>query len=151
IEIAKIAEDCGIAALSVHGRTREDRYEGDAEYDTVATIKQTVRIPVVVNGDIRSPEQAREILRRTQGDALMIGRAAQGRPWIFREIAHFLATGERLPQPSCAQVGEWLVGHLDELYRFYGEAKGVRVARKHIQWYCQDHPQSEAFWASINQ
>ena len=151
IEIARIAEDCGIAALSVHGRTREDRYEGEAEYETVATIKQTVKIPVIVNGDIRTPQQARDILSRTQGDAIMIGRAAQGRPWIFREVAHFLKTGETLAQPSRAQIGAWLLGHLDELYPFYGEGKGVRIARKHIQWYCQDHPGSEAFWASVNQ
>ena len=151
IEIARIAEDCGIAALSVHGRTREDRYEGEAEYDTVATIKQTVRIPVIVNGDIRTPEQALVILKRTRGDAIMIGRAAQGRPWIFREVAHYLATGERLPPPSRAQIGQWLLGHLNELYDFYGESKGVRIARKHIQWYCQDHAGSEAFWNEVNQ
>jgi tRNA-dihydrouridine synthase B len=151
IEIARIAEACGIAALSVHGRTREDRYEGEAEYDTVAAIKQTVRIPVIVNGDIRAPEQALAILRRTQGDALMIGRAAQGRPWIFREVAHFLATGEHLPPPSAAEIGMWLLGHLDELYAFYGEPKGVRIARKHIQWYCQDHAGSGAFWKQVTQ
>jgi tRNA-dihydrouridine synthase B len=151
IEIARIAQACGIAALSVHGRTREDRYEGEAEYDTVAAIKQTVQIPIVVNGDIRLPEQARAILARTQADALMIGRGAQGRPWIFRETAHFLATGQRLSPPSRPQVGEWLLGHLDDLYAFYGEAKGVRVARKHIQWYCQDHADSESFWRSVNQ
>src|SRR5688572_12410608 len=151
IEIARIAQDAGIAALSVHGRTREDRYEGDAEYDTVATIKQTVHIPVIVNGDIHTPQKAREVLRRTQGDALMIGRAAQGRPWIFRQIAHFLATGEHLPAPSRRQIGAWLLGHLDELHAFYGAGKGVRVARKHIQWYCQDHPDSDVFWQSVNQ
>lgn len=151
LDIARIAEDCGIAALSVHGRTREDRYEGDAEYETVAAIKQSVKIPIIVNGDICTPEKAREVLQRTQGDALMIGRGAQGRPWIFREVAHFLATGEHLPSPSHQQIGEWLLGHLDELYAFYGEPKGVRVARKHIQWYCQDHPDSEPFWRSVNQ
>ena len=150
IEIASIAESCGIAALSVHGRTREDRYEGEAEYDTVAAIKQTVRIPVIVNGDIRTPKQALGILKRTQGDALMIGRAAQGRPWIFREIAHFLATGEHLPPPSSGEIGSWLLGHLDELYAFYGAPKGVRIARKHIQWYCQDHPDSDRFWDQVN-
>jgi len=151
VEIARIAEDCGIAALSVHGRTREDRYEGEAEYETVAQIKQTVRLPVIANGDIRSPEQARDILKRTQADALMIGRAAQGRPWIFREIGHFLQTGEHLLSPSRTQIGAWLLGHLDELYAFYGEGKGVRIARKHIQWYCQDHPDSDAFWREVNQ
>jgi tRNA-dihydrouridine synthase B len=151
IEIAAIAEGCGVAALSVHGRTREDRYEGEAEYDTVAAIKSAARIPVIVNGDIRTPEQGRAILQRTRGDALMIGRAAQGQPWIFREVAHFLKTGERLPPPSLAQIGTWLLAHLDELHAFYGEGKGVRVARKHIQWYCQDHAGSGAFWRSVNQ
>jgi tRNA-dihydrouridine synthase B len=150
IEVARIAEGCGIAALSVHGRTREDRYEREAEYDTVATIKQTVRIPVIVNGDIRSPEQALAVLKRTHGDAIMIGRAAQGRPWIFREIAHYLRTGHLLSPPSLAQIGAWLTGHLDELYGFYGADKGVRIARKHIQWYCQHHQGSEIFWQSIN-
>jgi len=151
VEVARIAEGCGIAALSVHGRTREDRYEGEAEYDTVAQIKRTVRIPVIVNGDIHSPEQARAVLKRTGGDALMIGRAAQGQPWIFREVAHYLRTGERLPPPSRTQIGTWLLGHLDELYAFYGEGKGVRIARKHIQWYCQDHEGSESFWREVNQ
>jgi tRNA-dihydrouridine synthase B len=151
IEVARIAQDCGIAALSVHGRTREDRYEGEAEYDTVAAIKEAVSIPVIVNGDIRTPEQALAVLQRTRGDALMIGRAAQGRPWIFREVAHFLKTGERLPSPSRVQIGAWLLGHLDALYAFYGEGKGLRVARKHIQWYCQDHEDSGAFWSAVNQ
>jgi tRNA-dihydrouridine synthase B len=151
VEVARIAEDCGIAALSVHGRTREDRFEGQAEYDTIAAIKQAVRIPVMANGDIRTPEQAVAVLRHTDADALMIGRGAQGRPWIFREIAHFLTTGRRLPPPDARQVRDWLLGHLDELYAFYGEARGVRVARKHIQWYCQDHPGSGAFWARVNQ
>lgn len=151
VEIARIAESCGISAVSVHGRTREDRYEGEAEYDTVATIKQTVQIPVIVNGDIRRPELAREILERTHGDALMIGRAAQGRPWIFREVAHFLRTGEHLPPPSRAQIGEWLLGHLDEMYAFYGAGKGVRIARKHIQWYCQDHEGADELWQQVSQ
>jgi len=135
----------------VHGRTREDRYEGEAEYETVAEIKRTVSIPVMVNGDIRTPEQALSVLQKTQADALMIGRAAQGRPWIFREIAHYLQTGQRLPLPSLRQIRDWLLEHLDELYAFYGEDKGVRIARKHIQWYCQDHHDSEAFWSEVNQ
>ena len=151
IEVARIAEGCGIAALSVHGRTREDRYEGEAEYDTVATIKQTVRIPVIVNGDIRSPEQALAVLKRTRGDAIMIGGAAQGRPWIFREIAHYLRTGQLLWPPSRAQIGAWLIGHLDKVYGFYGADKGVRIARKHIQWYCHDYAGSEIFWQSVNE
>jgi tRNA-dihydrouridine synthase B len=151
LEIARIAEDSGIAALSVHGRTREDRYEGEAEYDTVAAIKQKVRIPVVVNGDIRAPGQARQILERTGGDALMIGRAAQGRPWIFREIAHFLRTGKCLPPPSREQIGEWLLGHLHEMHAFYGADKGVRIARKHIQWYCQEHEGADVLWRQVSQ
>jgi tRNA-dihydrouridine synthase B len=151
IEVARIAEGCGIAALSVHGRTREDRFEGDAEYDTVAAIKQTVRIPVIVNGDIRSPEQALAVLERTHGDAIMIGRAAQGRPWIFREIAHYLRSGRVLPPPSRAQIGAWLLGHLGELHGFYGAEMGVRIARKHIQWYCKHHEGSEMFWQSVNE
>jgi tRNA-dihydrouridine synthase B len=148
--VARIAEDCGIAALAVHGRTREDHYAGAAEYDTIAEIKQAVRIPLWANGDIDTPEKARQVLRHTGADGLMIGRAAQGRPWIFREIAHFLATGERLPEPSPQQVGELLLQHLDALYELYGEEAGLRVARKHIQWYCRSHPDSDAFWQSVN-
>ena len=148
--IARIAEDCGIAALAVHGRTREDLYGGDAEYDTIAEIKQAVRIPLWANGDIDTPQKAREVLRHTGADGLMIGRAAQGRPWIFREIAHFLASGEHLPEPSQQQVGALLLEHLDALYALYGEQSGARIARKHIQWYCRSHDGSEAFWASVN-
>jgi len=148
--IARIAQDSGIAALAVHGRTREDQYEGAAEYDSIAAIKQALTIPVFANGDIDSPEKARAVLEHTRADALMIGRAAQGRPWVFREIAHYLRSGEKLAPPSTHEVRRWLLQHLDELYEFYGEGRGLRVARKHIQWYCQDHPGSEAFWASIN-
>jgi tRNA-dihydrouridine synthase B len=150
LAVARIAQDSGIAALAVHGRTREDLYGGDAEYDTIAAIKQAVRIPLWANGDIDSPEKAREVLRHTGADGLMIGRAAQGRPWIFREIAHFLASGERLPEPGAREVGELLLQHLDALYALYGEAAGLRVARKHIQWYCRSHVGSEAFWQSVN-
>jgi len=148
--VARIAEDCGIAALAVHGRTREDLYAGAAEYDTIAAIKQAVRIPLWANGDIDTPEKAREVLRQTGADGLMIGRAAQGRPWIFREIAHFLATGERLAEPSPLEVGQLLLEHLDALYALYGDGPGLRVARKHIQWYCSSHAGSEAFWQSVN-
>jgi len=148
--VARIAEDCGIAALAVHGRTREDLYAGAAEYDTIAAIKQAVRIPLWANGDIDTPEKAREVLRQTGADGLMIGRAAQGRPWIFREIAHFLAIGERLAEPSPLEVGQLLLEHLDALYALYGEGPGLRVARKHIQWYCRSHAGSEAFWQSVN-
>ncbi len=150
IAVARIAEDCGIAALAVHGRTREDLYAGAAEYDTIAAIKQSVRIPLWANGDIDTPEKAREVLRQTGVDGLMIGRAAQGRPWIFREIAHFLASGEHLAEPAPREVGQLLLEHLDALYALYGEAAGLRVARKHIQWYCRSHAGSEAFWQSVN-
>lgn len=150
VTIARLAEDSGIQALAVHGRTREDHYHGEAEYATIAAVKQAVRIPVIANGDVASPEKARSVLVATGADAVMIGRAAQGRPWIFREIAHFLESGERLRPPTHFEIRHWLLEHLDALYAFYGEGKGLRVARKHIQWYCQDHAGSEAFWASIH-
>jgi tRNA-dihydrouridine synthase B len=151
IAVARIAEDCGIAALTVHGRTREDHYEGRAEYDTIRAIRDAVRLPLIANGDVDSPEGAREVLRDTGADAVMIGRAAQGRPWIFREIAHFLATGEKLAEPTRFEVRRWLLEHLDALYAFYGDELGVRVARKHIRWYCQAQPGSESFWREVNQ
>lgn len=150
VTIARIAEDSGIAALTVHGRTREDHYEGDAEYDTVAAVKSAVRIPVIANGDVDSGPKALEILRRTGADGLMIGRAALGHPWIFRELAHYLRTGEELAKPSRDEVAATLRTHMQELYALYGEGRGVRVARKHIQWYCQSHAGAEAFWNSIN-
>jgi tRNA-dihydrouridine synthase B len=151
IAIARIAEDCGIAALAVHGRTREDLYTGKAEYDTIAAIKQTVRIPVLANGDISNPEQAQRILEHTRADALMIGRAALGNPWIFREIAHFLATGKRLPSPTDEELQDCVLGHLSALYGFYGPGRGVRVARKHIQWFLRRHPGFEHLWNTVNQ
>jgi tRNA-dihydrouridine synthase B len=150
LRIAQIAEDCGIQALAVHGRTRDQQYTGRAEHDTCADIKRAVAIPVIVNGDIDSPQRARETLAATGADAVMIGRAAQGRPWLFREIAHFLQTDELLPPPTRFEVRRWLLEHLDALYAFYGEGRGLRVARKHIQWYCQDHPGSDAFWQAVN-
>jgi tRNA-dihydrouridine synthase B len=150
VAIARLAEAAGIAALAVHGRTREDHYEGDAEYDTIAAIKAAVRIPVAANGDITTPQKAREVLARTGADALLIGRGAQGRPWIFREIAHFLATGTLLPEPSPSEVGRILLGHLDALYAFYGEVQGVRIARKHLGWYAKDRPENAAFRAVVN-
>ncbi len=149
-EIARIAEDCGIAALAVHGRTRDQQYGGSAEYDTIAAIKAALRIPVIANGDIDSPEQAAFVLRHTGADAVMIGRAAQGRPWIFREIAHFLATGERLPPPSLEEVRDILLGHLRALHAFYGEPAGVRIARKHLGWYAKDRPENAAFRGVVN-
>ncbi len=149
-QIARIAEDCGVAALAVHGRTRADRFLGQAEYDTIARIKAAVSIPVMANGDIDTPEQARQVLAATGADALMIGRAAQGRPWIFREISHFLASAEILPPPSHEEVGAILLGHLDDLYAFYGEHMGVRIARKHIGWYTQAHPAAQDFWKVVS-
>jgi tRNA-dihydrouridine synthase B len=150
VRIAKIAEDSGIAALAVHGRTRADLYEGDAEYDTIAAIKQAVTIPVLANGDVDSPRRARQVLEYTKCDGLLIGRAAQGRPWIFREIAHFLATGEELAPPSDGEVCATLVGHLENLYGFYGEQQGVRIARKHLGWYAKDRSENAAFRAVVN-
>jgi tRNA-dihydrouridine synthase B len=150
LAIARIAQDCGIAALAVHGRTRSQKYEGFAEYDTIAAVKAEVSIPVFANGDIDSAVKAREVLDSTRADAVMIGRAAQGRPWIFREIAHFLATGESLPEPGIEEVRDILLGHLDELYTFYGETAGVRIARKHLGWYARDRPENAAFRAVVN-
>jgi tRNA-dihydrouridine synthase B len=150
VRIAKIAEDAGIAALAVHGRTRADMYEGEAEYETIAAIKQAVRIPVFANGDVDSPRKAKEVLDATRCDAVMIGRAAQGRPWIFREIARYLATGEIVVPPEPAEVRDILLGHLDDLYAFYGEQQGVRIARKHLGWYAKDRPENAAFRAVVN-
>ncbi len=138
IEVAKIAEDAGIAALAVHGRTRADLYTGDAEYDTIAAIKQAVSIPVFANGDIDSPEKAKAVLAATGADALLIGRAAQGRPWIFREIEHYLRTGEKLPAPGLIEVERILLEHLTALHAFYGDVMGVRIARKHVGWYSRN-------------
>ena len=150
LAIARIAADAGIAALAVHGRTRSQKYEGRAEYDTIAAVKASVSIPVFANGDIDSPAKARAVLDHTGADALMIGRAAQGRPWIFREIAHYLATGLLLPEPGIAEVRDILLGHLDDLYAFYGEPMGVRIARKHLGWYAKDRPENEVFRGVVN-
>lgn len=135
VTIARMAEDAGIALLSVHGRTRADAYRGDAEYDTIARVKQAVSIPVLANGDIDCPERAEQVLRYTGADGIMIGRAAQGNPWIFREINHFLATGKRLSPPAFNEVKATLIGHLTALHEFYGDYMGVRIARKHLGWY----------------
>ena len=150
LAIARIAELSGIAALSVHGRTRSDFYEGAAEYDTIAAVKAAVRIPVIANGDIDSPPKARAVLAATGADAVMVGRAAQGRPWIFREIAHFLATGEALPPPTLGEVRDLLLGHLEHLHAFYGEPQGVRIARKHLGWYAKERPDAAAFRVAVN-
>jgi len=150
LNIARIAEDAGIAALAVHGRTRADKYEGEAEYETIAAVKAAVRIPVLANGDVNDPQHARHVLNVTGADAVMIGRGAQGRPWIFREIAHFLATGEQLPGPSPMEVSAILIDHLEQLYAFYGEELGVRIARKHLGWYAKDRTENAAFRHVVN-
>jgi tRNA-dihydrouridine synthase B len=136
--VARMAEDAGIAALAIHGRTRADKYEGQAEYATIRAIKQSVSIPVFANGDIDSGAKARAVLEETGADGVMIGRAAQGQPWIFREIRHFLSTGSSLPAPDATEVRDIMLEHLEQLYAFYGEHAGVRVARKHLGWY-RDH------------
>ena len=150
LAIARLAEQSGIAALAVHGRTRACAFRGAAEHDTTRAIKAAVSIPVIANGDITTPERAQAVLRHTRADAVMIGRAAQGRPWIFREIAHYLATGRHLPAPAPADIGRILNGHLLELYAFYGEYTGVRVARKHIAWYSKRQPDGNRFRQAIN-
>ena len=149
VRIAELAERSGIQALAVHGRTRACAFKGDAEYATIAEIKRAVTIPVIANGDIDTPARAREVLRVTGADGLMIGRAAQGRPWIFREIAHYLATGEILPAPAPTEVRDILLGHLENLYAFYGVELGVRVARKHIGWYASGQPGAAVFRQSV--
>jgi tRNA-dihydrouridine synthase B len=150
LTIAKMAEASGIAMLTLHGRTRADGYSGDAEYDTIAAVKAAVSIPVVANGDITTPEKAKFVLEKTKADAIMIGRAAQGRPWIFREIDHFLRTGEYLPAPLVAEVRMLMDEHLRAHYAFYGEFLGVRTARKHIGWYVRDLADGEAFRQEMN-
>ena len=153
VRLARAAESAGVAMVTVHGRTRAQGYKGLAEYDTVSAVKAALRVPVVANGDIDSPEKARDVLARTGADALMIGRAAQGRPWIFREIAHFLATGERLEAPAVTQVKGWLLEHLQDHYGLYGwddAGAGVRSARKHIGWAVRSLPGGEAFRARMN-
>ncbi|MBP7131808.1 MAG: tRNA dihydrouridine synthase DusB [Aquabacterium sp.] len=148
--IARAAEQAGIAMLTVHGRTREQGYKGQAEYDTIAAVKAAVRVPVVANGDITTPEKALAVLRHTGADAIMIGRAAQGRPWIFGDIAHFLATGQHRAAPLTQQVKQWLLAHLGEHYGLYGEFAGVRTARKHIGWAVRALPGGEAFRTRMN-
>ncbi|HLX21911.1 MAG TPA: tRNA dihydrouridine synthase DusB [Usitatibacter sp.] len=150
LRVAKIAEEHGIQSLAMHGRTRACMYTGDAEYDTIRAVKQSVSIPVVANGDISTPEKAKFVLEYTGADAVMIGRAAQGRPWIFREIAHFLETGTHLPPPDVTEIREVLVGHLHDLYAFYGTERGTRVARKHISWYTKGLKNSAVFRARMN-
>ena len=150
LALARMAQAAGVTMLTLHGRTRAQGFKGLAEYDTVAAVKAALDIAVVANGDIDSPEKARDVLAYTQADALMIGRAAQGRPWIFREVAHFLATGEHLAAPDTAEVSRWLAEHLQDHYALYGEASGVRSARKHIGWALRELPGGEAFRAEMN-
>jgi len=148
--IARLAEESGIAALAVHGRTRDQKYQGLAEYDTIAAIVSQRSIPVWANGDVDSPEKARQVLEYTGAAGLLIGRAAQGRPWIFTEIAHFLATGERLPEKPVEDVRDILLGHLEALHEFYGERRGVRIARKHLGWYARDRAENAGFRQVVN-
>jgi tRNA-dihydrouridine synthase B len=150
VRIALIAQAAGIRLLTVHGRTRACGFSGHAEYQTVTEVKAAVAIPVIANGDVRTPEEARAVLTRTGADGIMIGRAAQGRPWIFREIAYFLATGRRLAPPLIAEIREVLIEHLEELHRFYGAEQGLRVARKHIGWYLTDLPGGEMMRREMN-
>jgi tRNA-dihydrouridine synthase B len=150
VALARAFEGVGIRMLTVHGRTREQGYGGEAEYETIAAVKSAVGVPVVANGDITSPQKAREVLAATGADAVMVGRAAQGRPWIFREIVHFLATGTELAPPLVAEVQRALLAHLQDHYALYGEFTGVRSARKHIGWYVRGLPAGAAFRAEMN-
>jgi tRNA-dihydrouridine synthase B len=148
--IAGIAEDAGIQALAIHGRTRSCKFGGTAEYDTIAEIKTLIKIPVIANGDITTPEQALEVLRYTGADGLMIGRAAQGNPWIFKQILHYMQHGKHAAAISATEIECVMVKHLENLYDFYGETMGVRIARKHIGWYCKRRANAEEFWHRIN-
>lgn len=150
LRIAKLAQDSGISALTLHGRTRQDMYEGQAEYETIRAVKASLSIPVVANGDIDSPEKARKVLDFTGADAVMIGRAAQGRPWIFREVDHYLKTGKHLAAPTWEEMRDLLLHHLADHYGFYGELPGVRTARKHIGWYVEALPDGQTFRDKIN-
>ncbi|MDC9724847.1 MAG: tRNA dihydrouridine synthase DusB [Gammaproteobacteria bacterium] len=150
VNIARIAEQSGIQALAVHGRTRADAYRGEAEYDTIAEIKSAISIPVIANGDISSPEKAKQVLDYTQADAVMIGRAAQGNPWIFKQIHHYLTHGEYLATPKVAEVRQTLIDHLHTLYEFYGDYTGVRMARKHIAWYSKGLRNGNPFRQHMN-
>jgi tRNA-dihydrouridine synthase B len=150
IRVASIAESAGIRALAIHGRTRACGFTGSAEYDTIAQVKSRTRLPVIANGDIAGPEQAAQVLRHTGADSIMIGRAAQGRPWIFREIAHYLDTGRRLPAPGYGELHALLREHLQALHDFYGEAMGVPIARKHVGWYTRTLPGAAVWRAGFN-
>ena len=149
VRIARLAQDAGIQALAIHGRSRACMFEGRAEYETISEVKSRVRIPVIANGDVETPEEAKQVLERTGADGIMIGRAAQGRPWLFRSIVRYLETGERLPQPSVREIGALLMEHLEGLYDLYGEEQGARVARKHIGWTVRGLPGGEAFRGDV--
>ena len=151
VQVARLAESAGVKALAIHGRTRACGFSGEAEYGTIAAVKAAISIPVIANGDIGTPERARDVLAQTGADGLMIGRAAQGRPWIFREIQYFLETGRHLPAPEVAEIHRVLRAHLEDLYAFYGEVTGVKVARKHISWYTKGLTGSAAFRHGMNQ
>ncbi|WGY48475.1 MULTISPECIES: tRNA dihydrouridine synthase DusB [unclassified Vibrio] len=150
VQIAKLAEDCGIQALALHGRTRTCMYKGEAEYDSIKAVKQAIQIPVIANGDIDCPEKARYVLEYTGADALMIGRPAQGRPWIFQEIQHYLENGTTMPDLPYAEVKDILLGHVKALHQFYGEYLGPRIARKHVGWYLKEHEQASEFRRTFN-
>ncbi|MEM1081353.1 MAG: tRNA dihydrouridine synthase DusB, partial [Pseudomonadota bacterium] len=147
--IARMAEDCGVQALAIHGRTRDQKYQGSAEYDTIAAVVQRASIPVWANGDVDSPEKAKWVLDYTRADGLLIGRAAQGRPWIFRDIDHYLSTGLHRPPPSQTDIARTLIAHLQALHAFYGDVRGVRIARKHLGWYFKTQPDCQAFVRQI--
>jgi tRNA-dihydrouridine synthase B len=151
LKIARIAEESGIQLLSLHGRTRACGFSGKAEYDTISELKKSTRLPVIANGDITTPEEAKHVLEYTGADGIMIGRAAQGRPWIFREIGHYLSTGEKLPPPLVSEIHSVLIDHLHELHSFYGKERGVKVARKHISWYTKGLAGSASFRHRMNQ
>jgi tRNA-dihydrouridine synthase B len=151
LTILRIAQESGIQALALHGRTRACGYHGEAEYETIKAVKAEARIPVIANGDITTPEKAKQVLDYTGADAIMIGRAAQGRPWLFREIGHFLSAGEKLPAPEVEEIHQVLMAHLDDLYAFYGEHSGSRMARKHIAWYTRGLADSAGFRHAMNQ
>ncbi len=151
VAVARMAEDIGVQALAMHGRTRACAYTGDAEYETIAAVKQAINIPLIANGDITTPEKARFVLQQTGADAVMIGRAAQGRPWIFREIEHYLKTGTHLPPPKVSEIHRVMLEHLHDLYQFYGDLTGMRMARKHISWYTKGLAGSANFRHNMNQ
>src|SRR6266550_3382762 len=150
LRIARIAESAGVQLLSIHGRTRACMFEGCAEYETIAEVKSRLRIPVIANGDVRTPEDAKRVLELTGADGIMVGRAAQGRPWLFREISHYLETGERLAPPPATEMGAILIEHLEGLYTLYGSEQGARVARKHIGWTVRELPGGEALRCAVN-